>query len=265
MTRLAGHTEGLRARGRKALVAFLTAGYPTHAVFPELVRAAADAGADVIEIGVPFSDPIADGPVIQNASVVALSNGMTIQRALEDAGRLSPEVQAPLVVMSYVNPILRLGVEKFAREAQSAGIAGVVLPDVSFEESTPFRASIRDAGLAYIDLVAPTSDDERMRAIAPASDGFVYVVSITGVTGTRDAVAADLPALVARVRVHARAPVYVGFGVSTPAQAAAVARLADGVIIGSRLVRLAGEGAAEGAAARVGEFLAGVRRELDRA
>jgi tryptophan synthase alpha chain len=265
MTRLAGHTEGLRANGRKALVAYLTAGYPTRALFPELVRAAADVGADVIEIGVPFSDPIADGPVIQNASVVALSNGTTLQGALDDAARLSREVKAPLVVMSYINPILRLGVEKFAREAQRAGIAGVVIPDVSFEESAAFRAPIRDAGLAYIDLVAPTSDDARVRAIAPASDGFVYVVSLTGVTGTRDAVAADLPALVARVRAHARAPVYVGFGVSTAAQAAEVAGLADGVIIGSRLMRLAGDGPAEGAAARVGEFLSGVRRELDRA
>ena len=265
MTRLAAHTEGLRAQGRKALVAFLTAGYPTRSVFSELVRAAADAGADVIEIGVPFSDPIADGPVIQNASVVALSNGTTLQSALDDAARLSPEVAAPLVVMSYINPILRLGVDAFAREAQRAGIAGVVLPDVSFEESGAFRAPVHDAGLAYIDLVAPTSDDGRLRSIAPASEGFVYVVSLTGVTGTRDAVAADLPALVARVRAHARAPVYVGFGVSTPAQAAQVASRADGVIIGSRLVRLAGEGPAEGAAARVGAFLAGVRRELDRA
>jgi tryptophan synthase alpha chain len=265
MSRLAGHTEALRARGRKALVAFLTAGYPTRGAFPELVRAAADAGADVIEIGVPFSDPIADGPVIQHASVVALSNGTTLQSALDDAARLSREVDSPLVVMSYINPILRRGVETFARDAERAGIAGVVLPDVSFEESGAFRAPVHDAGLAYIDLVAPTSDDARLRTIAPGSDGFVYVVSLTGVTGTREAVAADLPALLARVRAHAQVPVYVGFGVSNAAQAAQVAALADGVIIGSRLVRLAGDGAAEGAAARVGGFLAGVRRELDRA
>lgn len=265
MTRLGEHTERLRTQGRKALVAFLTAGYPTDAVFAELVRAAANAGADVIEIGVPFSDPIADGPVIQAASNVALSNGMTLRRALEAAARLSPEIPVPRVVMSYINPIMSMGVDAFVSEASRAGVSGVILPDVSFEESPAFRASIHDAGLAYVDLIAPTSDEARVRRIARASEGFVYVVSLTGVTGAREAVASELPGLVAAVRAHATAPVYVGFGVSTPAQAAQIARHADGVIIGSRLLRLAGDGAPGGAAARVGEFLAGVRRELDRA
>lgn len=265
MTSLSAHTHDLRERGKKALVAFLTAGYPTEAAFAESVRTAAAAGADVIEIGIPFSDPIADGPVIQAASSVALKHGMTLRRALDAAAGLAREVPVPLVAMSYVNPILRFGVDAFARASAGAGVRGIILPDVSFEESEPFRAPFVAAGVAYIDLVAPTSSEERIRTLARASDGFVYVVSLTGVTGARDSLAVGLPDLVERVRRSARTPVYVGFGVSSAAQAAELARCADGVIIGSRLMQLAGDGAPEGAAARIGAFLAGVRRELDAA
>lgn len=263
MTRLAETTHSLRTRGRKALVAFFTAGYPDDAAFDDLVRAAADAGADVVEIGIPFSDPIADGPVIQAASSVALARGTTLLGALKAASRLAPEVEIPLVVMSYVNPILRLGVDEFAREAAHAGIAGVIVPDVSFEESVAFRPAIREAGLAYVALVAPTSGEMRTREIAQASEGFVYAVSITGVTGARAADVADVVPLVERVRAATDTPVYVGFGVSTPDAAAAMAAVADGVIIGSRLTQLAGDGPSQAAAGRVGDFLASVRHALD--
>jgi tryptophan synthase alpha chain len=217
----------------------------------------------VIEVGVPFSDPIADGPVIQASSTAALARGMTLRRTLELAAKLSGEVAAPLVLMSYLNPVLRFGVGAFAAEAAAAGVRGVIFPDVSFEESGALRPAMREHGLAYVDLVAPTSGDERVRAIARASEGFVYLVSLTGVTGARAAVADGLPELVARVRAATDTPVYVGFGVSTPEQAGEVARHADGVIIGSRLLTLAAGGEPAGAAQRVGAFLAAARRALD--
>lgn len=264
MTSLAETTRSLRARDRKALVAYFTAGYPDDASFDSLVRAAVDAGADIIEVGIPFSDPIADGPIIQKTSGEALARGMTLTRALETIARLSPQIEVPVVVMSYVNPILRFGVDAFAHAAARSGIAGVVLPDVSFEESSAFRPALRGAALAYIDLVAPTSSEERAREIARASDGFVYAVSITGVTGARTAAREDVESLVARVRAATDTPVYVGFGVSTPDTAATIASVSDGVIIGSRLMQLAGDGPASGSASRVADFLAGVRDKLDR-
>ena len=263
MSTLAETTRSLRARGQKALVAYFTAGFPDDDAFDALVRAAVDAGADVIEVGIPFSDPIADGPVIQASSTAALARGMTLARALDAIARLSRKIQVPIVVMSYVNPILRLGVDTFAREAARVGVAGVVLPDVSFEESSAFRPALRDAGLAYVDLVAPTSSEARAREIARASEGFVYAVSITGVTGSRAAGLADVEGIVGRVRAATDTPVYVGFGVSTPDAAAEIATAADGVIIGSRLMQIAGEGPAHAAAARVGDFLATVRDKLD--
>jgi tryptophan synthase alpha chain len=264
MIPLAAHTRALRTRGKKAVVAYFTAGYPDDETFNSVVRAAADAGADVIEVGIPFSDPIADGPVIQASSGAALARGATVARALEAIARLENDVRVPIVVMSYVNPILRMGVERFARAAVKAGVAGVVLPDVSFEESTPFRAALRSAELAYVDMVAPTSENERAREIARASQGFVYLVSITGVTGSRAVGKADVETTAARVRAATDTPVYVGFGISTPEAAAEIATVADGVIIGSRLVQLAGTGGAKAAAGRVGDFVASVRAALDR-
>ncbi len=263
MTALAETTRKLRATRRKALVAYLTAGYPDAATFAALVRVAVDAGADVIEVGLPFSDPIADGPVIQASSSAALAGGANVARALEAITRLASDVRAPIVVMSYVNPILRLGVDAFAREAARAGVAGVVLPDVSFEESPLFRPALKSAGLAYVDLVAPTSGEARARDIARASEGFVYAVSMTGVTGSRAAGRADAEDLVARVRAATDTPVYVGFGVSSPEAAAEIAATSDGVIIGSRLMQLAGDGTASAAPGRVGDFVARVREQLD--
>jgi tryptophan synthase alpha chain len=263
MSELGKHTAALRARGRKALVAFLTAGYPDEAAFADLVTAAADAGCDVIEIGVPFSDPIADGPVIQAASNAALARGVTLRSTLKHAAQLAPRVSAPLVCMSYINPILRMGIDSFAGEARESGFAGLILPDVSFEESGAFRPSLRARGLAYIDLIAPTSDDARVRSIAGASSGFVYLVSVTGVTGARTALPVGVSELTDRVRAATETPVYVGFGVSTPEHAADVAGHADGVIIGSRLMQLAADGNSAHAGRRVGEFLAAARKAID--
>ena len=263
MNGLTTHLTGLRADHRKALVAFLTAGYPNDTAFDDLVRAADDAGCDVIEVGIPFSDPIADGPAIQAASTAALAHGVTLHTALDRIAELSDRTRAALVIMSYINPILRLGVDAFAARAAEAGVRGVILPDVSYEESGAFRPALNSRSLSYIDLVAPTSGEERIRSIARESEGFVYVVSVTGVTGARSSVSAELPALIGGVRKVTDTPVYVGFGVSTPEQAAEVARQSDGVIIGSRLMRLAGEGDAAGAGRRVGDFLATARRAID--
>ncbi len=258
---LGEHTQALKASGRKALVPFFTAGYPDDATFVDVVKAAADAGADVIEIGIPFSDPIADGPVIQASSTAALARGMTLARAIGLAKELSQDVSTPLVIMSYINPILTYGLERFVNAAKGAGILGTILPDVSFEESHALRNAFHD--VEYIDLLAPTSSDERIEMIAANTRGFLYLVSLTGVTGARGSLPGSLPAFVARVRPHTDTPLYVGFGVSTPEHAATVVETADGVIIGSRLIRLMDEAGAGKSARRVGDFLTSIRAAID--
>jgi len=260
---LGERTGRIRADGGKALVAFLTAGYPDTEAFLDLARAADAAGCDVIEVGVPFSDPIADGPVIQASSATALAGGMTLTRALDLAATLSGEIGAALVVMSYINPILAMGVETFASRAHASGIGGVILPDVSLEESTGPRITLGNAGVDYVHLLAPTSSDTRIAAAAETAAGFLYLVSVTGVTGGRDPLDSDIEGFVARVRVHSPVPAYVGFGVSTPEMAARVARAADGAIIGSQLIRLAQQGKASSAPRRVGAFLSSVRAAID--
>jgi len=261
---LADVTRRLVDRGERALVAFLTAGYPDERTFVEMAVAVSRAGADVIEIGIPFSDPIADGPAIQTSSEAALARGMTVPRALALAGEIAGRVETPLVAMSYLNPLLNMGLERFTETAAGSGISGAILPDVPLEESTDIRRIVRAGGLELIDLVAPTSSDQRVRRIAEEADGagFLYLVSVTGVTGAVAAVAADLESFVARVRVETELPLYVGFGVSTAAQAREITRFADGVIVGSQLVRLAGEGPAREAPARVAGFLKGLKEAI---
>ncbi|MGD8415193.1 MAG: tryptophan synthase subunit alpha, partial [Candidatus Latescibacterota bacterium] len=241
--RLADVTRRIAGDGGKALVAYLTAGYPSESVFVDLAVEASRAGADVIEVGIPFSDPIADGPTIQASSEAALAAGMTVPRALALAARVAERVDTPLVAMSYLNPLLNMGLDNFVRSAARAGISGAILPDVPLEESTDIRRIVRAGGLDLIDLVAPTSSDDRVRRIAEVADGagFLYLVSVTGVTGSAGAVAADIEPFVARVRGLAGLPLYVGFGVSTEAQARQIVQFADGVIVGSQLVRLAGQ------------------------
>lgn len=261
--RLPDVTDRLKRSGSKALVAFLTAGYPDEETFVELVRAADRSGCDVIEIGLPFSDPIADGPLIQESSKAALAGGMTVSRALELASGLSREIAAALVFMGYYNPILRMGPERFALAAVESGVTGVIVADVSFEESGAVRPFFEERGISYIDLIAPTSSDERIAAIVAQSSGFVYLVSVTGVTGAREPRAEDVDTFVARVRPRTHLPLYVGFGVSGPDKARETARTSDGVIIGSALIRLIQSSASSAEAVqKVEGFLRGVAEAI---
>lgn len=237
MSRLDATFEGLRATGERALVAYLMAGDPSLADTERLVIEAERRGADVVELGVPFSDPLADGPVIQRAGVRALAAGTTLSRVLELVATLRARVRVPLVLMTYYNPVLAFGLKAFARTAAEAGADGVIVPDLPHEESEPLRAEAEPAGLDLIHLVAPTSPPARVKAIARLSRGFVYVVSLTGVTGERRELPKDLDAQLRTLRLVTTKPVCVGFGVSTAEQVAAVGRVADGVAVGSAIVR----------------------------
>jgi tryptophan synthase alpha chain len=224
--------------GRKALVPFFTAGYPDEAAFLDLVRAAADAGCRIVEVGIPFSDPVADGPLIQASSLAALRGGMTLRRALALTARATAATGVGAVVMSYVNPVLRLGAAEFAARARDAGVVGVILPDVPHEEAAPLREPLAGVGLPLIELIAPTTDAARVAGIAAGARGFLYLVALTGVTGAAADPGAHAAELVARARAATDLPCYVGFGVSDADGARRAARVADGVIVGSALVRL---------------------------
>jgi tryptophan synthase alpha chain len=258
-------TRSMREAGEKALVAFLTAGYPDEETFLRLLDAASRAGCQIIEIGIPFSDPIADGPVIQESSKRALDGGMTLRKALALAGRASETNPSALVFMSYVNPILRMGVERFAEEASRAGVSGVVVPDVPFEESPDIRCTLGKSGITFVDLVAPTSSEDRVASIAEGADGFLYLVSLTGVTGVRSALSGELGDFVQRVRAHTDVPLYVGFGISGPELAAQAAEHADGVIIGSAIIRIVQSSeTSDEAVENVRSFLTDVKRAIAR-
>ncbi|HZP37984.1 MAG TPA: tryptophan synthase subunit alpha [Methylomirabilota bacterium] len=262
-SRLDATFAALRARRERALVAYLTAGDPSLAATRDLVVEVARRGADVIEIGIPFSDPLADGPVIQRATQRAFAAGVTLPRVLELVREMRGEVGVPLVFLTYYNPVLAFGLKAFCATSVEAGIDGVIVADLPPEEAGPLRAEADPAGLDLIHLVAPTSTPERMRKIARASRGFVYMVSLTGVTGERAALAPDLAAQLRALRAVTTKPVCVGFGISTPAQAASVGRLADGVIVGSAIVRLVEEhGGSSELRARVGDFVAALKSPL---
>jgi tryptophan synthase alpha chain len=236
MNRLTTVLASLRERRKKALALFLTAGYPAGDSTPSLVLSLAAAGADIIEIGMPFSDPLADGPVIQQSSAIALQNGVTIAGIFDGIRTIRKSSPVPLVLMGYVNPILSYGSDRFFRDAASSGVDGVILPELTLEESVRFRAGISGNGLSQILLVAPTTPAERIRAIDAASTGFLYCVSTTGVTGSAGKGTPD--EFLARVKACAKKnPVLVGFGISTADGARHAARLSDGVIIGSALIR----------------------------
>ncbi len=256
------------SEGRAALVVFVEAGDPDLATTARLLPALAQAGADVIELGIPFSDPIADGPVIQRASERALASGTTLAATLDLLARLRSErLDAAIVLFGYANPVVAMGEEAFARRAKRAGADGVLLTDVPSEEARGFLRLLRKEGLDLVFLVAPTSPDERLRKAGALSRGFLYLVSRTGVTGARPELAEGLAALVGRVKAQApRRPLAVGFGISTAEQAAAVARLAEGVVVGSALVAAMEDAVREGldpvasAAARVRTLAASLRR-----
>ena len=262
MNRLDATFDRLRAERRTALMPYLPLGYPTLDISRQLIRAAADAGADVIEVGIPFSDPLADGPVIQRATHVALQNGMTLAKCFEMVREARQAgVTVPLVLMGYYNPILRFGVEPCAQAAQAADADGFIVPDLPPEEAGALDAACRAHELDLIFLAAPTSTVERLRIIAAATRGFMYLVSVVGVTGAREQMAADLAEFVARVRAITTKPACVGFGIANAETARAVAECADGVIVGSALVSRIGE--PERAVSAVREFIAELRMAID--
>ncbi len=227
-----------KAERRRALIAYLCAGNPSLEATERLVPAIEKAGADVIELGIPFSDPIADGPVIQAASQRALASGTSLSKVLDSVARLRQAgVAAPLVLMGYANPIVAIGWEQFAERASRAGVDGAIVPDLPLEEAEPISAMFEKAGMDLVLLAAPTTPPERLARIAERTRGFLYFVSVTGVTGARAELPAELPSMLARAREVSRAPVAVGFGVSTPEQARLLAPHADGVVVGSAIVR----------------------------
>jgi tryptophan synthase alpha chain len=230
--------DRLRAENRAGLIAYVTAGDPSPARTPAIVEALERGGADLIELGVPFSDPIADGPVIQRGAERALKAGTTVAGVLDIARQIRRRSQIPLLLFSYLNPLLRYGFDRLAKDAVEAGVDGVLLTDLSVEEAERHVELLRSASLDTVFLAAPTSPPARLRLVARYSTGFVYLVSRTGVTGVQSAVSDSVAPLVAAMRVHTQSPVAVGFGISTPEQAAQVARLADAVVIGSAFVRL---------------------------
>jgi tryptophan synthase alpha chain len=251
--RIAEAFEGARADGRRAaLMPYMMACFPDRARSEEIARAYVDAGADLIELGVPFSDPLADGPVIHAADTAALRAGATVHDALAVAAVIADRV--PVVVMCYANPVLTRGLERFTDDLAQLGAAGLIVPDLPLEEAPAVAAECEQRGLALVPLVAPTTTDERLERIGAGARGFVYTVSTTGTTGERAALDGGLAAVIGRVRAHTEVPVAVGFGIGTPEQASEAADAgADGVIIGSRLVRAAAD--ADDPAAAIGPLV----------
>jgi len=246
--RMAAAFAAAREDGRAALMPYMMGGFPDREASADIAAAYVDAGADLIELGVPFSDPLADGPVIHAAATDALAAGANLESVLAICSGVSDRV--PVVLMVYANMVLAGGgAEAFAAKARDAGAAGAIIPDLPVDEANDVRDALGAQGLAAVPLVAPTTLDERLRMICEVATGFVYVVSTVGTTGERDRVPEELEALVGRVKEAADVPAAVGFGIGTPAQAADVGRIADGVIIGSRLVRLAREEGTDGVAA----------------
>ncbi len=225
--------------GKKAFIPFITCGDPDLAVTEEIVLAAAEAGADLIELGIPFSDPVAEGPVIMDADERALKNGVTTDQIFELVKRLRRTLDIPLVFMTYANVVFSYGSERFLKNAAEAGIDGLILPDVPFEEKEDFRPVCREYGIDLISMIAPTSEN-RIAKIASEAEGFLYIVSSLGVTGVRTDITTDIGRMVDIVRANTDIPCAVGFGISTPEQAAAMAELSDGAIVGSAIVKLIG-------------------------
>jgi tryptophan synthase alpha chain len=235
-TRISKRFAELSAAGELGIVAYITAGDPSLEATHQFVLALAEAGADVIELGVPFSDPLADGPTIQRASERALKSGTTLARVLELVRRIRQSIQVPLVLFSYYNPILQMGLEKFAVVAAEAGADGVLATDLTPEESADYRRILHAHNLDTVFLAAPTSSDERLKIISAASSGFLYIISRTGVTGVKDSLPDDLPALLRRARHFTDLPIAVGFGISLPGHVSILGGLADAAVVGSALV-----------------------------
>jgi tryptophan synthase alpha chain len=238
MSRIERRFTALREEGRAGLVTYLTAGDPDPDTSARLFAGLATAGADLIEIGMPFSDPMADGPVIQEAGQRALRQGMNLRRTLAMVGQLRRADEAtPIVLMGYYNPIYRYGAERFTHDAVAAGVDGIIVVDLPPEEDVELTAPARAAGLDVVRLAAPTSDDQRLPLIVERASGFIYYVAVAGITGTRSAEAASVAAAITRLRRFTQLPIAVGFGIRTPQQSAEVARVADAAVVGSSLVQ----------------------------
>jgi tryptophan synthase alpha chain len=250
----------LRARGERALIPYFCAGDPSLEATARLIAEADARGADVIEVGLPFSDPLADGPTIQRAAVRALERGTSLYRLLPVLAGVSGRIRAPLVVMTYLNPLHRYGLERVTRDLAKAGVAGLIVPDCPLDESGPLARAAAAASLDLVALAAPTSGPDRLRRIARQSRGFVYLVPLTGITGERAAAPPELVRLVRDLRAVTTKPVCVGFGISTPDQVAAVVRHADGAIVGSAIVALVERLATDPKlVAEVGDFVAALK------
>lgn len=263
MSRIDKTFAELRRKQETALIPFLTAGDPDLATTARLIRCLANNGADLIELGVPFSDPMADGPTIQAASERALAAGATLEKVLQLVAEVRSDCQIPLVLMGYYNPVFRYGAERFAKAAAAAGVDGLLLVDLPPEEVGEISAVMQEAGIALITLLAPTTPPERMRRLAAAAEGYLYYVSMTGVTGTQKVSPADIKVAVENLQAMTEVPVGVGFGITTPEDAKAVGEFADGVVVGSALVKIIAENAgSDELLPRVGKFIAQLKQGL---
>lgn len=254
--------RNLKKRGEKALIPFITAGDPDLGTTKALALEMAKRGADLLELGVPFSDPLADGPTIQAASNRALQGGVHLQEVLELAGQLRRETEIPLILMGYYNPILQYGLERTASEARRLGVDGFIIPDLPLEEAGPWRRAAIAAGLAPIYLASPTSGPERIKKAGHLTRGFLYYVSVTGITGARQALPEDLAAALREVRSLVQCPLAVGFGISTPEQVQNLAPYVDGVVVGSAIVQRVARLKGPELIKEVGDFIAGLKAPL---
>jgi tryptophan synthase alpha chain len=262
MSTITAAFEQMRDSGRPGLVAYVTAGDPDLASTAEILVALADNGADVLEVGVPFSDPLADGPVIQRASERALASGTTLKRTLEMIRENRGQIRAPIVLFTYVNPILRMGEDAFVAAAAGAGVDGVLVLDLPVEEAAPFRERLVAAGLDPIFLLSPTTSDQRIRASAAMGSGFLYVISRLGVTGARAHIGTDAEPLVRRIRAQSNLPLALGFGISSPEHVAQVGQWADAAVVGSALVNVIAEhGSSPGLAGRAADYVRWLKGE----
>lgn len=264
MSRIAEKFRSLRESGSRALIPYLTGGYPHPDATLELLQALERGGADIIELGVPFSDPIADGPTIQRASTAALEAGTTLPRILEIVAEFRRNSQLPLVLFGAFNPFLHYGLEQFAKDASAAGVDGVLIPDLPAEEGDEVEPVTRKYGLDLIYLVAPTTPRERKSEICRHGSGFLYYISLKGVTGARTSITYELEQPLQEIRQCSDLPVAVGFGISTPEQAVTVARWADGVVVGSALIDVIAR-AGDAAPREAETFLRSIRNALDAA
>ena len=262
MGRIADKFAELKKNNKKALITFITAGDPdlemTGEIIPEMERC----GADIVELGVPFSDPMADGPTIQKSSERALASGTTLEAILLMVKSVRKQTQVPIILMGYFNPVYRYGTERFVDDAVDAGVDGVLLVDLPPEEARSFKTNTTAKGLDVIFLLTPTSDDERIEKVARLGSGFIYYVSVTGVTGARKSVDDSVFSSVAKIRDRVNLPVAVGFGISDPAQASAVADVADGVVVGSVLVKMFEAYSGEELKSMVGQLITALKKGM---